>query len=151
VHTNPSQLPYPGTWFDSLTDLALACAGSFAGEEALRLREAHALLGSAPSRDMLAGTRRPSEVVFETLVRANAGESAALSLLGEDAGFMVSRGSEGRYLASVILPGRLEEASAGAETAALAIIGALALALQDFAPATGDRGEACDRPAIRLN
>ncbi|PLK26633.1 hypothetical protein [Novosphingobium sp. TH158] len=143
--------PPEGSWFDSLGELALACAGSFAGEEALRLRDAYVLLGRAPAHALLAGTKLPDPALFETLVHAGAGESAALALLGSDAGFLLSRGAQGRYLASVILPGRNEEASAGAETAALAIVGALALALQDLALKPGEWGEAADRPALRLN
>lgn len=146
----PFHAPAQGSWFASLCELELACAGSFAGEEIRRLREACALLRQAPSPDLLAGVVVPDANLFETLLHAGAADSAALSLIGADSGFMLSRGSEGRYLASVILPGRVEEASAGAETAALAIVGALALALQDVA-AMRDWKDAPDRPALRLN
>ncbi|MFM5908806.1 MAG: hypothetical protein ACKOPO_14655 [Novosphingobium sp.] len=144
-------MPPPHSWFDGLRDLALACSGSFAEEEARRLREAFALLQAAPSADLLAGIDLPDSASFEFLVHAGAAESAALMLIGPEAGFMLSRGPEGRFLASVFLPGRLEESSAGAETAALALLAALAVGLQDAAMSPGEWSDLPDRPALRLN
>ncbi len=140
-----------GSWFDNLCEVELACAGSFASEENRRLREAYALFAKAPSPDLLTGISLPEANQFEMLLHAGAADSAAFALIGAEAGFMLSRGPEGRYLASVILPGHAEEASAGAETAALAIVGALALALQDIAVARGEWNEASVRSVLRLN
>ncbi|MFM5930491.1 MAG: hypothetical protein ACKOPQ_06250 [Novosphingobium sp.] len=134
-----------------MRDFALACSGSFAEDETRRLREAFGLIHAAPAASLLAGVAVPDRAGFEFLVQAGAAESAALSLLGGDAGFMLSRGPEGRFLASVILPGRLEESSAGAETAALALMAALAVGLQDVALPFADWSDRADQASLRLN
>ncbi|MBU3991608.1 MAG: hypothetical protein KKA12_03510, partial [Alphaproteobacteria bacterium] len=73
----------------------------------------------------------PARARVEALLAAGAPESAALALIGGSAGYMLSRGGDGQHLASVVLPGRGEEVTAGGDTLALALIGALALALAE--------------------
>lgn len=85
----------------------------------------------------------------EALICADAPESAALSLLGTDCGYLLSRGAGGQHLASVMLPWASEETSAGGDTLALAVVGALALALAEAGTTYGERRSA-DR-ASRLN
>lgn len=144
-------MPAPESWFDALGELALTCAGSFPDEEARLLRQLYHLVANAPSPGFLAGVVQPDIAQFEASVGIGAMESAALSLLGDDAGYMLSRGSGGQHLASIILPGRVEEATAGADTAALAIVGALAMALQDVLPMSTSRSDLAGRPPLRLN
>lgn len=145
------QLPAPSSWFDALGELALACAEAFVNDEAELLRRFHGMIDQAPSAAFLDGTAEPDPVLFETLVSLGAGTSAALSLIGEDAAYMLSRGEDGQYLASVLLPGRYDEATAGADTAALAIMGALAIALHDVLPIPADCFDSASQPPLRLN
>lgn len=144
------QTPAPDSWFDALHDLALACAGAFADDEAALLRRFHGLIGHAPSPALLAGMAQPDAATFEAFVSLGATTSAALSLIGEDAGYMLSRDADGQHLASVILPGRFEETTAGADTAALALVGALAMALHEVLPLSADQFD-IDQPPLRLN
>jgi hypothetical protein len=64
------------------------------------------------------------------LLPAGAVESAALALVPEEAGYMLSRGNGGWHLASFVLPGLDEEITAEGPTMALALIGAMAGALR---------------------
>ncbi|WP_310531007.1 hypothetical protein [Novosphingobium sp.] len=141
----------PDSWFDALDDLALACAGAFAEDEGVLLRRFHGLLEHAPSPALLAGIAQPDAALFDASVSLGAATSAALSLIGEDAGYMLSRDSSGKHLASIILPGHFEEATVGADTAALAIVGALAVALHDPLPLPADLHDIADRTPVRLN
>ena len=145
------QTPAPDSWFDAMDDIALACAGAFADDEGALLRRFHGLLGHAPSPVLLAGLAQPDAALFDASVSLGAATSAALSLIGEDAGYMLSRDSSGQHLASIILPGRLEEATAGADTAALAIVGALAVALHDLLPLPADLHDIANHTPVRLN
>lgn len=147
----PPQLPAPDSWFDSLGELALACAGAYADDEAELLRRFYAMIDHAPSTAFLDGIGHGDAMLFETLVSLGAATSAALSLIGEDSGYMLSRGGNGQYLASVMLPGRYEEATAGADTAALAIVGALAIALHDVLPIPADCFDNASQSPLRLN
>lgn len=115
------------------------------------LRRFHGLIDHAPSAAFVDGLAEPDPVLFDTLVSIGTGTSAALSLIGDDAGYMLSRGGDGKYLASVMLPGRYEEATAGADTAALAIVGALAIALHDVLPIPADYFDNASQTPFRLN
>ena len=119
-------------WQQELGELALACAGSFPAEEAQRLRDMRRLLASAPIPALLRGLAVPCAERLDELVMAGAAASAVLEMLGPDCGYLLSRGASGQHLASVILPGADEETSASGDTMALAVIGALGLALVDF-------------------
>jgi hypothetical protein len=138
-------------WSNRLAELALACAGAFPSEQSLRLRDLRELLAGAPQPAARPGTSVPDWPTFDAMLRAEAWESAALSLLGEDCGYMLSRGAGGRHIASVILPGRSEESTASGDTAALALAAALAMALQDAPMLFGDLGDTTSPPAMRLN
>lgn len=94
-------------------------------------------------------TGDPAEDPIEALILANAAESAALALLGAECGYLLSRGAGGQHLASIMLPSASEETSAGGDTLALAVVGALALALAEAGTPYGERRSA-DR-AARLN
>lgn len=118
-------------WRQRLAELALACAGSFAADEAARIGEACELLARAPDRALFAGLAVPAPARVKALLAAGAPESAALALFGGGACYMASRGGDGQHLASVILPGRGDEVTASGDTLALALIGALALALAE--------------------
>jgi len=127
-------------WRRAVGQLALACAGSFPGEEAQRLREMRRLLAEASEPGLLRGLTVPSAERMDQLVAAEAAPSAAFALLGPDCGYLLSRGAGGQHLASVILPGADEETSATGDTVALALIGALGLALVEADVVDGHRG-----------
>lgn len=141
----------PNSWFDALGELAIACAGAFAEDEGALLRRLHGLIERAPSPVFLEGIVPTDPALFDAMVSLGAATSAALSLIGEDAGYMLSRDSAGQYLASVMLPGRLEEATTGADSAALAIVGALAIALHDVLPLPADCLDSGKQPPLLLN
>lgn len=116
-------------WRRQLAELATACAGSFPEDEADCLRHVHALLAAAPSPVLLAGLAVPGRGRLAALLEAGGGTSAALALLGDDSGYLLSRGSDGEHLASVVLPGAQHDVSACGDTPALALVGAIARAL----------------------
>lgn len=143
--------PAPDSWFDALGELALNCAGAFPDEEGRILQQLYGLVLNAPAPSLVGGIALPDADLFGAMVSLGTTTSAALSLLGEDTGYMLSRGASGQYLASVMLPDRLEEATAGADTAALAIAGALAIALHEVLPLPSDVFDSANRSSLRLN
>lgn len=132
------------TWRRRLAELALACAGSLAGEEIARIRDLCGLLTAAPDLALMGGCQRLDAVRVEALIAAGAPESAVLALFGGEAGYLLSRGGSGQHLASVALPGLNDDVTASGDTLALALIGALALALSE---ATGVAGGAASGTA----
>jgi len=146
-----SQFKSEWPWPERLAELALACSGSFASEQARLLRDMRELLLAAPVPSMLTGTDMPGATAFEAMLATGSWTSAAFSLLGDECGYMLSRGSGGRHMVSIVLPGRTEESTASADSAALAIIAALATALQDAPMLPGDPGDPAFIPALRLN
>lgn len=90
------------------------------------LRHAAQLLRRGPAGDDF-GILSPAD--FDAMIRIGAFESAAITLLGPETGYLLSRGPNGIHLASVFLPGRDEEVTVEAPTAALALVAALALSL----------------------
>lgn len=140
-----------GIWRRRAGELALVCAGSFAADEGARLRDTIALLRAAPSR-VAEGLALPDPVRLEALLGAGAALAGVVDLFaGVPAGYLLSRGASGQHLASVILPGRAEEISAGGESAALALLGALALALAEPAPDLPLPLPRRASPGLRLN
>jgi hypothetical protein len=133
--------PGASGWRQQLSELALACAGSFPADEVQRLMELRRLLASAPAPSMVRGLAVPSSERLNQLIAVDASESAALAMLGPDCGYLLSRGAGGQHLASIILPGAEEEMSAGGDSTALALVSAVALALieAESEPATPQR------------
>ena len=121
-------------WQARAGDFALSCAGSFASDEATRLGEFVALLRACPPC-LLRGLNVPDVDRTETLLAVGATTSLATELFERaDIGYLLSRGGHGSaHLASVVLPNALEEISASGDTAALALICALALAMAEAA------------------
>ena len=116
-------------WRRRLADLANACAGAYPEDEGDRIRDAHDLLASAPNPTLIAGLAVPPESRIDGMIAAGASASAAMALMGEGSGYLLSCGSAGSHLASVVLPGFDHDVSACGDTPALALIGAIALAL----------------------
>lgn len=139
------------SWADRLSEMALACSGAFACEEASHLRACHALLLSAPESVLPWVKTLPAADRFEVLLKAGAVESAALGLLGDHCGYMLSRGAMGEALATVALPGAAHECTANGETLALAIAAALAQALGETCHLPRPVWAAAHSPALRFN
>lgn len=132
-------------------DLAFDCAELPASEEGRLLRGLIETLRCASWPQSLAGLSLPEADELERLLASGAAESAALRLIGDEAGCMLSRGPGGLWIASVILPGHVTETNASGETLAMALAGALALALADPPAIPGDLPDQENRPALRLN
>ncbi len=116
-------------WRSRLWELVFACAGGAADEQSARLREASLLFREIPKDCPISLPNLPNERKLESLAAVGAHESAAIALLGPDVGFMLSHGSNGTNLASIVLPGHDAEFSASARTPALALLQAQAMAL----------------------
>jgi hypothetical protein len=93
------------------------CAINNPADQLSRLRDALTLVKTTRSLDMV-----------EVMIAAGAFESAALAVIGDNATWMVSKGGDGRCLASLILPGMSEEVTSEGATPALALLGAWASA-----------------------
>ncbi len=100
----------------NLQRFAELCATSGLADQARRLHEALTLTRAA-GRDMI-----------RVMIAAGAFESAALAVIGGEATWIVSKGGEGRCLASVVLPGMSEEVTSEGASPALALLGAWASA-----------------------
>lgn len=138
-------------WADRLSEVALACSGAFACEETQNLRACHSLLRSLPESVLPWVKTLPAAERFEALLQAGAEESAALALLGDHCGYMLSRGAMGEALATVALPGAASECTANGETLALAIAAALAQALGEACHLPRPGRAAPHIPALRFN
>lgn len=130
-------------WCDRLGDLATLCAGSFADEEAERVHALHDLLAHAPDPGLIVGLELPAPDHFACLMAAPACAAAVLTMFGPSAGYLLSRGATGLHAASVYLPEAAEDVTAIGDSAALALVGAIAQALVDR--------HARREPAVQLN
>jgi len=138
-------------WHRRAGDLAQGCAGSFAGDEQARLADLSALLAGTPQslRDMLGWPAALAQVETTT---ADAALGSVLRLVETcRGGYLLSWGADGGHIASVVLPGAAEEVTLSADSAALALMGALALALSERDTLRGP-GRSLYRPdGVRLN
>lgn len=107
--------PVGAAWRADVKEFLYACAAADADDQ-------HELLRAAQGLFAAAGDPR----AFAACLVAGAWESAALALLPRGAGVMLSRGTNGASLASVVLPDCTEEFTAEGPTMALALMAALA-------------------------
>jgi len=126
-------------WLHQLDGLGLAAAASERGQEPGLFRSFRRLLEEAPSPDLLDGLCVPRARDGDALIQAGAHESAMLAFLGAETGFCLSRGADGDYLASIILPRRSAESTARGASMALACLGAVVIGLADLAPRMATR------------
>ncbi len=143
----------PGTEQDDivaqLRDFLHDCVSSAPAEEGDRLREAGFLLAG-----MDAERNREMPARVEALLQSGGGESAALALIGRDSPFMVSRGPNGRCLASLFGSDAAEEIVAEGATVALALLAAFASAMVSRIESDtfgGPFGEGIARASVRLH
>lgn len=123
-------------WLGGLRDLAQACSHVGAADQAELIRRMRELLARAPEPALRSGLAVPDVAGLEAQLDAQCWESAALSMLGDDTGCLLSRSRGGSHLATVVLDGTAEETIAAGHTLALALIGAMALALPKSAAAS---------------
>lgn len=120
-------------WIGQLEQLVVDCTEADPGDERRVLRQLALLLGLAPHG--LSGrmhvASNPHQ--FESMLAAQAWESAALALLDGQTGYLLSRGASGVYLASVYPAGMTDDITAEAASAALALVAAQAAALAIWA------------------
>lgn len=128
----------PGEWLDALRELSLCCADDLPLDTVERLRQMNILLLLAPESALPSGVGPLTPARLETLLIADASETAAMAMIGLGAGYLLSRSGSGESLATIALPGMIGEKSGSGATPALALTGALALALST-APLTERR------------
>ena len=119
------------TWRGKAAKLYLDCCASYADEQELRMHNLRDLLKEAPNPDLISGLAIAEIDRLNSLLANHAWESAIFSMFGKQLGYMLSRGADGSYLASVTLPGSAREATSTGDTVALAFVGAIALALAE--------------------
>ncbi|MCX7863740.1 MAG: hypothetical protein N2423_01675 [Novosphingobium sp.] len=89
---------------------------------------------------------------FEAMLALGAHVSAVLALIGNDAAFMLSRGANGKCLASAVTPDGAEEIVAEGSTLALALLAAhLSALLVDVERVGGEPARTNRNVAMRLN
>ena len=103
-----------------LLDLLHDAAASAPAEQVDRLQEAFCLY--AGMRPAPAGVSVPDACNFGHLLASGAHESAALSLLGAQTGWLLSRSAAGTSMATVKLQGYSAESTVEAATPALALL-----------------------------
>lgn len=107
-------------WIARLRDFLHDCAGSAPAEEHDRIREAILLLHDPDGQN--GAPFDPATI--EAMLACGASESAVLTILGPDINCMVSRGSAGSCLATLVLPDGSEEVISEGATIALALLAA---------------------------
>ena len=122
-----------GEWISHLEQMFVDCTEAADDEQSRLLREAADLLRRAPVNSAASFGLIPADGSFESLLDHGAWESAAIELLGPEAGYMLSRGN-GSHLASVFLPGMSEDVTAEGASAALALMAAQMAALVVVTP-----------------
>jgi hypothetical protein len=115
-------------WAERVDELVSQCDRD--GAPAGLLCDVHEILVTGPPR--ICHSIRPeiSRGSLQALLDAGAFESAALRLL-RNCGFMLSRGGEGLFIASVVVPLAGRDYSYSAPSEELALCGALAVSLQE--------------------
>lgn len=119
------------------------------GECAQLLLRLRALIAaSEPSAgDIVIGRAVIDDARFDALIDAGADMSAALALLPRRAAWMLSSRAEGDlFLATILLPGMIEEVTGQGASAALAMVAGTALAMAGGSMAIND----CDSGADSL-
>ncbi|KTR82591.1 hypothetical protein NS277_13285 [Novosphingobium barchaimii] len=116
-------------WRGAMDELALVASASGVAATKDRLSELVILLMLAPEPHMLLGVNAIAPDRLRALVDVEAFDTALMAMLSSPVGFLLSRGQDGESLATIALPGALQEQSASGASPALALIAALALSL----------------------
>ena len=116
-------------WTAGLRDLLVDCDASDHRDQAACLRDAWKLIQKAPVICSQPSGSWPTATLLEAMIEVAAFESAALAMLPEGTGYMLSRAASGMSIASIVLAESAEDVTSTAATPALAILAALSLAL----------------------
>ncbi len=138
-------------WAQRLGEIADEASAAFACDEVRHLRALYALINADSRGCTMAGLTVYDPTVIESLFIAGACDSAALALLGGSSGYMISRGSTGEFMATVVLPGYAEEQTGSGDSLALALVSAIALALGVGADSGFRQNRAAAGNAAKLN
>lgn len=138
-------------WAQRLGEIAHEASAAFACDEVRHLRALYALINADSLGCTMAGLTVCDSAVMESLLTAGACDSAALALVGGSSGYMISRGSAGEFMATVVLPGCAEEQTGSGDSLALALVSAIALALGVGADSGFRQHQAAQGNPIRLN
>jgi hypothetical protein len=118
-----------GAWGQQVDAIVGECDRTAAASGDL-LRQVHEILGTGPARICFPIRPDISRGSLEALLDAGAFESAALRLVS-NCGYMLSRGGDGLFIASVVIPAAGRDYSFSGPSAELALCGALAVSLQE--------------------
>lgn len=110
-------------WQSGLAELIVACPNAGAGEEPRLLREGYAAIRDAAAFDPMLTGHLPSTAEFEAMLSCGAPESAAIALIPNRGGFMLSRSEDGNHIGSIFMLKSGEHTAEG-NTAALALLAA---------------------------
>lgn len=117
----------PALWYARLEALANAAEVAAPADAARLLNRLNDLLASAP-QDAIASGPHPADL--DALIAVGGETSAVLALLPARAAWMLSSRAEGDlFLATILLPGMIEDITAQGASAALALIAATAMAV----------------------
>jgi hypothetical protein len=126
-------------WGLGLAELVRACPGATVEDEIRLLRQGHSAIMKAAALNPGLFEGVPGAARFEGMLVCGAPESAALSLVPRHAGFMLSRGGNGRHIGSVFT--ECGEHMQEGNTAALAIMAATLSAFHAMLGRLGPREE----------
>ncbi len=125
-------------WHTRFAGLGYACALANHAEAAGLLRAGWRLLDDPPARWHGSINVTLNALEFEAMLGAGAEDAAAVAILQDWAGFMLSHGPGGGYMATVVVEGLAGEATADGASVALALLGATARALSGVESAGHD-------------
>lgn len=125
-------------WQTGLAELILACPMGCAGDEPTLLRQGYSAIRDAAAFDPQLADGLPCTASFEAMLVCGGTESAAIALIPNRAGFMLSRSEGGNHIGSIFM---LEcgEHTAECGTAALALLAATLSACGALLGRQGDR------------
>ena len=113
-----------GSWRSQIAELIAWLENDRDFDEGAALTRAYDLLCECPAEIATSLPALPPTEEFDSLLAIGAFESAALRLVSGPAGYMFSSGPNGRFIASVILPGMPKEITADGGSVANALLGA---------------------------
>lgn len=114
-------------WASDIFVLSNDCAGSSDYDAKKRIRRFWQLLTVAPQPDLLRHIALPTAVRMQALLAADAHDTAVMEMMDPQWGYTLSRQPKKPHIASVNI-GAVNAGCPG-ETAALALVGAIAMAL----------------------
>ncbi len=140
-----------GEWRLRLAELCRDCAVAEHEDEALYLGLAYDLLALAPDVPELEdlASHLPPRARIEALLEAGAHDTAAFAMMPERAGYILSRSAGGGTLATVLLDGMEDEMTSEGDSAAMALVSALAACLAAVADGIDSYRTMGPRPQLK--